>query len=229
MNRAVAAVGVLLVTASMTACGLGSDVLVGTAAPADDEPTAPTLEDSQEVVLDRRPLVYNVPQDWTVQSPSRISGYEEEDEDAPFGYSPVVSMSGVSTLPDPDDEDCLVAQAGSSAVEEPDMDTDMIAQGTAIAWAEAAYGKDGEDPEVDLGFTEPFEANGLEGDQVVANVTPVPGECNVTEAQVRVVSFDAPDADEVYNIIIYGTTVGLLAPTPDELDFIISSIRPAED
>jgi hypothetical protein len=199
---------------------------------AGDEPDADAagVDDgsTQEVVGERRPLTYDVPASWTVADPGVITGFEEEDPDAPFGYSPKVGMSGAATYLERGGDCGLVSgKVGTNGVGEAGFDTEIAAQGTAMLWAEAAYGLGDDEPEFQLSDPEPFEANGLTGHYAVADVTPVPHECHPEKAQVRVASFDSPDGDDVYNIIIYADASGDLAPDPDELDSIISSIRPS--
>ncbi|NEE03103.1 hypothetical protein [Phytoactinopolyspora halotolerans] len=173
----------------------------------------------QEVVAERRPLAYDVPGHWTVESPGVITGFEEEDPDAPFGYRPTVGMSSVASYGERGG-DCTLApaKAGTNGMGEAGFDTEAAAQGVAVMWAEAAYGDGDDKPECQLSGPEPFEANGLSGHYVEAEVTPVPHECHPEDALVRVASFDSPDGDDVYNLIIYADASGALAPEASDLD-----------
>jgi hypothetical protein len=127
------------------------------------------LEGWQGVAVRPRPLVYDVPRDWVVASPGMMYGFEEEDPDAPFGYSPRVMMSGVAYWPqsDPECEDTgpSAGTVGTSGMGDV-VDTATGADGVAREWADAAFEHDGGDPELSVGEPEPFEANGLEGHMV---------------------------------------------------------------
>lgn len=193
--------------------------------------TEATVEGWQGVAVRRRPLVYDVPGDWVVESPGMMYGFEEEDPDAPLGYSTRVIMSGVAYWPEADPA-CEDTGPDSGAIGTSGMgevvDTAAGADGVAREWADAAYEHDGGDPELSVGAPEPFEANGLEGHAVTVDVTPEPADCYPESAQVRVASVDYPEEDDVYNLIVYADTSGPLAPDGDDLDTMLTTLRPQE-
>ncbi|MDA0562763.1 hypothetical protein LG943_00180 [Streptomonospora sp. S1-112] len=174
-------------------------------------------------------IAYDVPQAWFAADPGVITGFEEPDPDAPFGYSPTVAMSGVAEFgarqgpchtypPGP-------GTSGISGEGEP-ADTAQTAPRVAEAWAVAAYGNDNGDPEVSLGEAVPFAANGLTGHQVTATVKVPEFECYPGEAQVRAVSFAAPQGGDVYHFVVYADASGDEGPNLADVDTMVSTLRP---
>lgn len=196
----------------------------------EDDPealTEATVDGWQGVQVEERPLAYDVPDDWVVESPGMSRGFEEEDPDAPFGYSPTVMKSGVATYGERD-ADCpgyppLPGSVGTSAMGE---STDTADSATALAQEWAASGYE-DDSQIDLGDPVSFSASGLEGHDVTAEIEVASQECYPETAMVRVVSVTAPDADDVYNLIIYADTSGAAAPDTD-FNQVVSSLRPSE-
>ncbi|MDS1272500.1 hypothetical protein RIF23_19615 [Lipingzhangella sp. LS1_29] len=209
----------------------------GDPTPETDTPSDPDaltdaeVEGWQGVLVRSRPFVYDVPADWIVRSPGMISGFEEEDPDAPFGYSPTVGMSGVAVYAARAGDCEYVADpavAGTSSSEGLG-DTAERAEAMATDWAEAAYGNDAGDPELTVGAAEPFTENGLDGHRVTVEVAPATEDCYPEQAQVQVVSVADPDRNMVDHFILYADVTGDEAAPQDDLDVIVSSLRPQED
>lgn len=198
----------------------------------EDAQTTPTIDGWQGVAAQRRPLEYDVPDDWIVESPGMMYGFEEEDPDAPFGYSPTVTMSGVSFWPSTQDG-CSEDGPGSGQVGTSGMgemvDTAQGAESVAMEWAQAAYEHDDGDPQLSAAEVEPFEENGLSGHLATVEVTPTPADCYPEAAEVRVASVEFPEQDDVYNIIIYADTTSPVAPDAEGLDTILTTVRPQDD
>ncbi|QVQ51216.1 hypothetical protein J4H86_20675 [Spiractinospora alimapuensis] len=190
-----------------------------------------TIEGWQGVAAQRRPLEYDVPSDWIIESPGMLHGFEEEDPDAPFGYSPRVTMSGVSYFPSREDG-CEETGPGSGKVGSSGMgemvDTASGAEAMATEWAEAAYEHDDGAPQLSAAEVSPFEANGLEGHIATVDVVPSAADCYPESAQVNVASVEFPDENDVYNFILYADTSGSVAPEADDVETILTTLRPQD-
>lgn len=189
------------------------------------------VEGWQGVLVQSRPLIYDVPEEWYVHTPGMILGFEDEDPDAPFGYSPTVAMSGAARYTERSGDCEYVAEPGVAGTSSAGSsgDTAAIADTLATDWAQAAYENDNGDPQLQAADPEPFTENGLDGHQVTVDVTPAEDECYPEAAEVRVVSVADEDREEVDNLIVYADTAGEEAPDSADLDVLVSSLRPQED
>lgn len=198
----------------------------------EDARVSATVEGWQGVAAERRPLEYDVPSDWIVEGPGMMHGFEEEDPDAPFGYSPRVTMSGVSYFPSREDG-CEETGPGSGKVGTSGMgemvDTAGGAESVAMEWAEAAYEHDDGAPELSAAEVNPFEANGLEGHIATVDVVPSAADCYPDTARVSVASVEFPEENDVYNFVLYADTSGSVAPEPDDIETILTTLRPQDD
>lgn len=226
-----AAVGWLAVT--IGALGAWSGVAASTPPteppdnPAAIEPVTPGEPGEwQGVQSDRRPLAYDVPGEWLVETPGMMTGYEWEDASEPGGWGRII-FSGVATAPDrsPDDEcesspDAL-GSFGSNGGESDVIDTAALAEYTAQLWAERAFGAGNEPAEpVKVGVATPYETNGLEGHmaRAIAHFGCGPG-----KGEVWVFTMVAPDLERgMYNVIYWGDANAL----PDEtIEAMFDSVR----
>jgi hypothetical protein len=198
---------------------------------ADDEAalTAASVDGWKGIAVEDRGIAYDVPADWFALSPGVITGFEEEDPDAPFGYSPRVAMSGAAEF-GAREEPCYdyapsPGMAGTSGAGEA-VDTAELSGFLAGEWASAAYDNDSGAAEVEVGATEPFTANGLEGHVTTATAAVAERPCYPEAARVTVATVLAPTGDDVYSLIVYTDTAGDQAVPEDTVAAITGSLRP---
>ncbi|MFC3999512.1 hypothetical protein ACFOVU_26605 [Nocardiopsis sediminis] len=221
----------------------GADAAASASPSADASPvpvTTPTADDPEALVeaatagwkgvaVEERGVAYDIPDDWFAHAPDLTVGFEEEDPDAPFGYSPRVAMSGAAEY-GAREEPCYdyppaPAMSGTSGAGEV-VDTAEMSMFLAGEWAEAGYGNDSGEPEVEVGETAEFAANGLEGHRTTATVQVAEHPCYPAQAQATVFAFLAPSGDDVYTLVVYSDTSGDQATSSETVDGIMSSLRP---
>ncbi|MFC4566021.1 hypothetical protein ACFO4E_29555 [Nocardiopsis mangrovi] len=202
--------------------------------------TTPTADDAgaltdattagwKGVAVEDRGIAYDVPGDWYAHSPGLTVGFEEEDPDAPFGYSPRVAMGGAAEH-GAREEPCYdyppaPGMSGTSSAGEV-VDTAELSLFLAGEWAEAGYGNDSGEPEVEVGETVAFTAGGLGGHRTTATARVAEHPCYPEEAQVTVFAFLAPSGDDVHSLVVYSDTSGGQATPSGTVDGILSSLRP---
>ncbi|MEU6129097.1 hypothetical protein ABZ805_07980 [Saccharopolyspora sp. NPDC047091] len=191
----------------------------GTSAPTSAGPPPEPLEPGwQAVPVPKRNAAYDVPPGWELQSPGSLVGFGETEDDP-------VTVSGVALYQHgycPDRSGSFRGLAGATARRGPDAAA--IATDMARRFSELAYGADAR-----IELTPPQPAvlpGGLPGHKVVATVFPAPAACGSPSAVVNVLTTDGSGGTAVVHVAAADQEVPD-AVTPDVLDRITASVRPA--
>ncbi|GAA3356087.1 hypothetical protein [Saccharopolyspora gregorii] len=239
LSAAVAVVLVVVITAVLFGgSGEDDDAQAGTApapaseslaapqtsaetSPGSSPPTAPApaplVPGWQAVAVPKRQAAYDVPPEWRLETPDNVIGFGEQDDP--------VTMTGVAIYQRgycPDRGGSFRALAGATARRGPDDAT--VATDTARRFAELAYGADAR---IELGPPQPVVLpGGLPGTKVVATAFPAPAACGAPSAVVNVLATNGNGESSVVHVVGADQEVPG-AVTPDVLDGITASVRPA--
>lgn len=133
---------------------------------------APTTPAGWKTVAGKRGLAYDVPPRWTVDSCGTLVGWEKKCDDGPFGYCPIRTMSGASSLESPRCPNSSLAIAGlPGAADTTDITTAVRDEASLVR---DIYTSDsGVVPTVRLGEPRRFTVSGRPAVQIVASVSGV--------------------------------------------------------
>lgn len=199
-------------------------------APVDTCPVArpgPSTPAGWKTVAGKRGLSYDVPPTWTVESCGTLVGWEKKCDDGPFGYCPIRTMSGASSLESPRCPKSSLAVAGLPGA----ADTTDIA--TAVR-DEAALVRDiytsdsGVVPTVRLTAPRQFTVDGRPAVQIVASVSGVePSACQGTTALHSMVATTVPGRPGSVLFVISLNQGVPGATAPADGDRMVASLRRA--
>lgn len=180
----------------------------------------PTVAGWQAVASAKADAAYDVPDDWRVESPDYISGFEDD------GGELQVAIHGVSTYKPKACPEADGSIRGRTGFATPDGDDPaQAAERAAIQWVAAATGKDA----ADISPDEPSQVDIAEGDitatVVTAEAAAPQGSCSAPRVQVTAAAFQPPGGQTVLFVMYQDQGVDDALAT-DTAEKIVRSLRP---
>ncbi|GAA2055310.1 hypothetical protein [Williamsia deligens] len=219
--------------ASSTTSAPSSTATDAPSSSADAEDTCPpataasTTPAGWKTVAGKRGLAYDVPSTWTVASCSSLVGWEKKCDDGPFGYCPIRTMSGASSLESPRCPKSSLAVAGlPGAASTGDIDTALRDEAALVT---DIYTSDsGTVPRVKLSEMRRFSVSGRPAVQMVAAVSGIePSACQGTTALHSMVATTVPGQPGTVLFVISLPQGVPGAVVPSDGDRMVSTLRAA--
>ena len=188
---------------------------------------APTTPAGWKTVAGKRGLAYDVPPTWTVDSCGTLVGWEKKCDDGPFGYCPIRTMSGASSLESPRCPNSSPAIAGlPGAADTTDITTAVRDEASLVR---DIYTSDsGVVPTVRLGEPRRFTVSGRPAVQVVASVSGVEtSPCQGATALHSMVATTVPGQSGTVLFVISLPQGVPGAVNPSDGDRMVDSLRAA--
>ncbi|MGW4098458.1 hypothetical protein [Mycobacterium sp. NPDC004974] len=201
------------------------------AAPAACEGRVPTATPQTPAgwnpVASPRGLNYAVPGNWEVNACTDMVGWEKPCSDGPFGYCPIRTMSGSTSIPN---EQCPKGSRGVTGVPgaKNTPDINEAVQGEAKLVADIYTSKNGVVPSVSLSPPRNFTVGGTPAVQIVATVTGIEGDnCTGTSALHSMVATTVPGQPGSVLFVVSLEQGYPGAPDPGLIDQLVGTLNRA--